>query len=137
MAAGRGYGPAGGTESLRRTMEVSPIRQAAEWLRKGSLVIVPTDTVYGLAAQPDLPGAVERLCQAKGRDRAKPIPLLAATMSDVERCGAVFGPASRALAERFWPGPLTLVLRVRGGGFCAGCRSGSRRRRQHRGPADG
>ena len=97
-------------------MQAGQIEQAAQWLRRGSLVIVPTDTVYGVAAHPDMPGAVERLCAAKGRDRAKPIPLLAAARREVERYGAIFGPAEKALAERFWPGPLTLVLRVPGGG---------------------
>jgi tRNA threonylcarbamoyl adenosine modification protein (Sua5/YciO/YrdC/YwlC family) len=75
-------------------------------------VIVPTDTVYGLAADPRAPGSEERLFEAKGRDRTKPIALLAASVADIEKCGATLGGLERKLADKFWPGPLTLVLSV-------------------------
>lgn len=81
-------------------------------LKQGRLVIVPTDTVYGVAADPTVPGAEKRICAAKGRDANKPIPLLAAGIADIEAYGAVLGPAEKRIAARFWPGPLTLVLRV-------------------------
>lgn len=90
------------------------IDEAVEALLKGDLVVVPTDTVYGLAADPNVPGAEERIYLAKSRDRNKPIPLLAADISDVERYGAMIGPAERKLADAFWPGPLTMVLDVNG-----------------------
>jgi len=86
--------------------------RAVEALGKGSLVIMPTDTVYGVAADPAVPGAVERIFAAKGRDRDKPIPLLAAGIEDVRKYGAVLGRAERELASRYWPGPLTMVLKV-------------------------
>jgi len=73
---------------------------------------MPTDTVYGIAADPRIRGAEDRLCDAKGRDRDKPIPLLAAGISEVEKHGAILGWLERKLAEKFWPGPLTLVLAV-------------------------
>ena len=75
---------------------------------------MPTDTVYGIAADARLPGAQEKLYEAKSRDRGKPIPLLAGSVADVEAFGAVLGKVERRLAERFWPGPLTLLLKVGG-----------------------
>ncbi len=92
--------------------ETAAAKEAAQALKKGFLVIMPTDTVYGIAARADLPEATKRLYEAKGRDKDKPIPLLAAGIAEVEKAGAVFGKLERRLAERFWPGPLTLVLRT-------------------------
>jgi L-threonylcarbamoyladenylate synthase len=69
--------------------------------------------VYGVAADPSVPGAEERLRRAKGRDARKPIPLLAADAADVERFGGVFGRLGRRMARAFWPGAVTLVLPVR------------------------
>jgi len=79
-------------------------------LRRGGLVIVPTETVYGLAAAADDAAAQARLFAAKGRPRGKPVALLAAGPAELARFGAVLGPAARRLAARHWPGPLTLVL---------------------------
>ena len=84
------------------------LREAAEVVRRGGLIIYPTDTVYGLGCDPLNPEAVEKVFQAKGRGR-KPLPVLASDMEDVERIAELSGIASR-LAEVFWPGPLTLVL---------------------------
>ncbi|MBI2441188.1 MAG: threonylcarbamoyl-AMP synthase [Lentisphaerae bacterium] len=81
-------------------------------LRRGELVIVPTDTVYGVAADPNVPGAIERLCRAKHRPDNKPIPLLAADCRQVEACQVELGPIGRALAARYWPGALTMVLKT-------------------------
>ena len=96
---------------------------AVNALRNGHLVIVPTDTVYGIAADPRIRGAEDRLCEAKGRDRDKPIPLLAAGISEVEKYGAILGQLERKLAEKFWPGPLTVVLAVCGRTSAAAVRS--------------
>jgi len=93
--------------------ETEAIREAVTALERGNLVILPTDTVYGIAADPRLPGSGGKLCIAKGRDRDKPIPLLAADIESVEAYGAVLGTVERSLAAAFWPGPLTLVLPVR------------------------
>lgn len=89
------------------------VRQTASALKKGLLAVIPTDTVYGIAAAPFIPDAVEKLCEAKGRDRGKPIPLLACGIEDIERYGAVFNRAQRRLAEKMWPGPLTMILPMR------------------------
>ena len=84
-------------------------------LRQGKLVILPTDTVYGVAADPSAPGAEDRLYEAKGRDPAKPVPLLISEACAVTRWGATMGFYARRLARRYWPGPLTLVLKTGGG----------------------
>ena len=73
-------------------------------------MIMPTDTVYGVAAHPGAPEAVKRLYDAKGRDAAKPIALLAANQEAVERYGATLTGPERTLVARYWPGALTLVL---------------------------
>ena len=78
-------------------------------LKNGQLVILPTETVYGVAADP---GAVERIYKAKGRPDDKPIPLLAADTATIENSGCDLGRIGRVLAEKFWPGPLTLVLKT-------------------------
>ncbi|MGQ9660763.1 MAG: L-threonylcarbamoyladenylate synthase [Kiritimatiellia bacterium] len=81
-------------------------------LRDGGIVVLPTDTVYGIAVDAHLPEAVELLYAVKGRETNKPIPLLAADRTDVERWGATLTRIDRCLANLFWPGPLTIVLRV-------------------------
>ena len=84
------------------------IARALEELKAGRLVVIPTDTVYGVAARPDDPDAVGAVFAAKGRPSDKPLPILAATPSDLDRVAAL-GDAAR-LAARHWPGPLTLVV---------------------------
>jgi L-threonylcarbamoyladenylate synthase len=85
------------------------LADAVAALGRGDLVVVPTDTVYGLAARPDLPGATDRVFQAKQRPRDLTLPVLAADGTQAEQV-ARFGDAARTLADRFWPGALTLVL---------------------------
>ncbi|MBM4148829.1 MAG: Sua5/YciO/YrdC/YwlC family protein [Lentisphaerae bacterium] len=99
---------------LDGTADAAACADAVEAMLAGGLVIVPTDTVYGVAAHPGRPGAVKGLFAAKGRDAGKPIPFLAADIASVKRAGAVFEGAAAALAAAFWPGPLTLVLPVAG-----------------------
>lgn len=88
----------------------SLMADTARVLQTGALVILPTETVYGVAADPRVAGAEDRIYDAKERDRGKPIPLLAASLAVVERHGAILSPGARRLAKRYWPGPLTLVL---------------------------
>lgn len=78
-------------------------------------MIIPTDTVYGVAAHPGVPGATARLFAAKSRDESKPIPLLVTDISRAVAMGAVVTDADVRMAASFWPGPLTIVLAVRGG----------------------
>ena len=88
------------------------IAAAVDALRRGELVLLPTDTVYGIAADPRVPGAVGRLYEAKGRDADKPVPFLVGSLGHIRSRKAELGPSGRRLARRFWPGPLTLVLRT-------------------------
>ncbi len=92
--------------------EPEGIEAAVAALAQGELVVLPTDTVYGVAADPAHPEARRRLCAAKGRDADKPIPLLASSLEAVLRYGVRIGDPERRLATAFWPGPLTLVLAV-------------------------
>lgn len=78
-------------------------------LAAGGCVVVPTDTVYGLAARPDVPEATRRVFALKRRPRGLTLPVLVATAEEAARVATMDGRAW-ALAERFWPGPLTLVL---------------------------
>ncbi len=86
------------------------IRQAVEELRAGRPIIIPTDTVYGLAADPLNPRAVEALFQLKGRPDSNPIPLLVDSIETAQRCASVWPRAAELLADAFWPGPLTIVV---------------------------
>ncbi len=94
------------------------IRGAAAALRAGRLVAFPTETVYGLGARADDPGAVLRLYAAKGRPRFNPLIAHVGTLADARRLVRMDARAE-LLARRFWPGPLTMVLpRLPGAGVC-------------------
>lgn len=84
------------------------IARAADILRAGGLVVFPTETVYGLGCNAADPRAVARLYAAKGRPRFNPLIAHIADLAEAER-HAVLHEKARALAEAFWPGPLTLV----------------------------
>ena len=88
--------------------------EALTALAAGGLVVIPTDTVYGLAARPELPKAVGAIFRAKGRPSGKALPVLAASIEDLDPIVRL-SPEARRLAGRFWPGPLTLVLPRRPG----------------------
>jgi L-threonylcarbamoyladenylate synthase len=83
---------------------------AAQVIGDRGLVALPTDTLYGLAANPFDADAVERVFQAKGRAAAQALPLIAADRAQVVRTLGALPPEAAALAERFWPGPLTLLV---------------------------
>ena len=91
---------------------VSPVK-AVEALRSGGVVLVPTETVVGLAAAE--PG-LRRIEQIKARDPAKPVALLCASAEEALALAASAPPLARKLAFLYWPGPLTLVLDQAGGG---------------------
>lgn len=96
---------------------------AAAALNAGCVAVIPTDTVYGLAAHPAFPSAVERLYTIKGREAGKPIALLAADTAAVARfLGGALPPGARMLMERHWPGALTLVLPTADGASFEGLR---------------
>jgi L-threonylcarbamoyladenylate synthase len=87
-----------------------PLDRARQTLAGGGLVIVPTETVYGIACDPAVPGALEKLAAAKGRDGDKPVARLAARAEQVAEVAADWSPGLQALATKYWPGPLTIVL---------------------------
>ena len=89
--------------------------QAAQALRDGRLVLLPTETVYGLAADAANAEAVAAIFEAKGRPRFNPLIAHVEDAAAAEAV-AVFDAAARRLAEAFWPGPLTIVAPVRAGG---------------------
>ncbi len=88
---------------------MTQIDEAVRALLDGDLVVVPTDTVYGLAAHLEHPKAVASIFDVKRRAGEKPIPVLGATLEDL-RSVAAFDERATNLAERFWPGPLTMIL---------------------------
>ncbi len=83
---------------------------AAGALSRGELVLLPTDTVYGVAADAFTPDAVGRLLAAKNRGRHMPVPVLVGEASTLAGLVTVIPPDAHRLAEAFWPGGLTLVL---------------------------
>lgn len=87
------------------------LRAAALAVRRGELVVLPTDTVYGIGADAFDRDAVDRLLEAKGRDRAMPSPVLVASPNALHDLVADFPEQGWALVEAFWPGGLTLVAR--------------------------
>ena len=93
-------------------MEGTALRRAAEVIGRGGVVAYPTDTFYGLAVDPRNAEAVERLFVVKGRDAGKASPLIASSLAQAA-AAVEFTDMGRRLAERLWPGPLSLVLRAK------------------------
>jgi len=88
------------------------IEQATEAVRRGELVVLPTDTVYGLGADAFAPEAVAALLAAKGRGRDLPVPVLVGSPRTLDGIATGLSRTARDLVEAFWPGGLTLVARV-------------------------
>jgi len=86
------------------------IGEAASVIARGDVVAVPTDTLYGLAADPFSADAVARVFAIKGREAARALPLIAADADQVAARIGALGPVASRLAAAFWPGPLTLLL---------------------------
>ena len=93
-----------------RERDDDAVARAAAALRAGHTVVLPTETVYGVAALPTVPGATAALFALKGRPDAVPLAVLAADLDQVRPWLGEVPAAALVLAERFWPGPLTLVL---------------------------
>ena len=91
--------------------DLDGLAEAAAIVAKGGLIAYPTDTVYGLGCDPLNTSAVERALSAKG-GRTKAMPILVKGLKDADKVAHVSGGARR-LAQAFWPGPLTIVLRAR------------------------
>ena len=89
---------------------LSGMRAARQAIARGELVVMPTDTVYGVAADAFSPAAVQRLLDAKGRGRQSPPPVLVAGVTTLEALVETVPQAVRDLVEQLWPGGLTIVL---------------------------
>lgn len=83
---------------------------AAEVLSGGGVIVVPTDTVYGLAALPAFPRAVDRIFTLKDRARDVNLPIIIGEVSQLDQLGVAVPPVGRKLAETFWPGALTIAF---------------------------
>ena len=86
------------------------LSQAIASLERGDVVVFPTETVYGLGADALNPAAVEKVFQLKGRNPDTPIPIIVADQAMLKDLVEEIPSIARKLMERFWPGPLTLVL---------------------------
>lgn len=88
------------------------IEKAVNVAKNNELIVIPTDTVYGIGIKPDLKENIQKILSAKGRTIQKPPPVLVASYSQL--CDiAVVSDLEKKLVEKFWPGPLTLVLKMR------------------------
>ena len=97
------------TARIVRAEEPDAVEQALAVWQAGGLVAIPTDTVYGLSALPNCTDALRRLWRIKGRDDGAFIALLLSDLEELPRFAAL-PEAVRPLVQRFWPGPLTLML---------------------------
>ncbi|MDP9225438.1 MAG: L-threonylcarbamoyladenylate synthase [Actinomycetota bacterium] len=88
---------------------MSSIDAAIDALRQAQPIVIPTDTVYGIAVLPHAAGAIEALFAAKRRPTNRPLPVLGESIADLRRV-VTFDPRATAIGKRFWPGPLTAIL---------------------------
>lgn len=91
-------------------MKLTDLPGAVKVLSEGELVIYPTETLYGLGADIHNPQSVERIFQVKGRNPSKPVSILVASTEQVKSLVQEISPLAQSLMDRFFPGPLTLVL---------------------------
>lgn len=95
---------------LLRLEEPRALEQAIAVLQRGGVVAYPTDTVYGIGASLNYPGALSRIYEIKGRKADAPLPVLLASSGDLAKVSTGIDPRLLALASRFWPGPLTVAV---------------------------
>ncbi|MEU6410687.1 L-threonylcarbamoyladenylate synthase [Microbispora sp. NPDC046933] len=95
-----------------QTERTAGLTDAASAVRRGDLVVLPTDTVYGIGADAFTPSAVNALLEAKGRGRETPVPVLVGTVRAANALVESLGTYGQDLVDAFWPGPLTLILRA-------------------------
>lgn len=93
--------------------DLSAFPHTLELLRRGEVVAIPTDTVYGIAADGFNADAIEKLFVAKDRPSHKAIMLLIGDYADLEKIATYISPTAQRLAQKFWPGGLTLVVKAR------------------------
>jgi L-threonylcarbamoyladenylate synthase len=100
--------------TLTRIMkaDLEGLATAADVVAKGGVICYPTDTLYGLGCDPLNVPAIQKTMKAKG-DRTKPMPILVRSLEDADKLAHV-SERARRLADKFWPGPLTMILQARG-----------------------
>lgn len=89
---------------------IAAVRHARQAISRGELVVLPTDTVYGVAADAFQPAAVQRLLDAKGRGRQQPPPVLVPNVATMRALVQEIPEEVRSLTDAFWPGGLTIIL---------------------------
>lgn len=90
--------------------------EIAGWLSRGAIVLLPTETIYGLAIKPGEPLAAQRVFELKGRPKELNLPVVIGSSGQLNDLGIHFDRSARVLASAFWPGPLTIVM-----GFAPRC----------------
>jgi L-threonylcarbamoyladenylate synthase len=95
---------------VKEVMRQEYLAEALATLNEGGLVVIPTETFYGIACDARSTEAVDRLIRIKGREEGKPIPLIAGNTDVVKRSASSLPENFQGLADRFWPGPLTVIL---------------------------
>lgn len=90
-----------------------PVEQIAAILARGGVILLPTDTIYGLHALANDTRAIRRIVDIKGRGENKPFVVIGASRAQLESAGAIFTPRARAVVDELWPGPLTAVVALR------------------------
>jgi tRNA threonylcarbamoyl adenosine modification protein (Sua5/YciO/YrdC/YwlC family) len=100
-------------DCLDTSEALTGLRLARQAVGRGDLIVIPTDTVYGVAADAFNPAAVQKLLDAKGRGRTSPPPVLVPDIETLDALAEQVTPEMRALAEAFWPGVLTIVVPAR------------------------
>ena len=88
------------------------MQYAYQTIKQGGIVIFPTDTVYGIGCDPYNKNSVSLLYIIKNREKTKPVPVLVYSKKELEKI-AEFNPLATKIAEKFWPGPITMILDVK------------------------
>ena len=97
---------------MRVNCDSEGIRKATNIVKEGGIVVFPTDTVYGIGCDPFKKKSVDKIYKIKNRSKTKPFPVLVHSMKEAKQI-ADFDLDSMRLAEKFWPGPLTLILKLK------------------------
>lgn len=104
-------------KKLLPPLTATMLDELSNCLAAGGTVLFPTETVYGIAAHPEKLDGIRRIIELKSRDPNKPMQLLLADVAQLEKLpGLIVPPLAKAIAERFWPGALTMVLHCENGG---------------------
>jgi len=97
---------------LKVNCDPQGIQKASKVVSDGGIIVFPTDTVYGVGCNPFNKKAVDKIYKIKNRPKSKPFPILVYSMKEANQI-ADFDSDSQRLAEKFWPGPLTLILKLK------------------------